>query len=112
MFDGCVQKDFLNSQHIFIRHGLIGLHLGEVVARLICDECAGSLADVDYRRNANGSTGLCVHEGSGGFAVIFHAQGAMTDGAVCRGGESVCETAVCFGDDEQPLRALIRFQLQ
>jgi len=111
-FDGSVQEDFLHGQHDLIGHSSIGLHLREVVTRLIWDEGEGLLADIQCGRDADNFSSLRIYKGGGGFAVIFHAQGAVTDGAIRRGGETVCETAVGFGNDEESLAALIRFELQ
>lgn len=103
VFDGRGKLHFGDGEHFFIRHDLIGLHLREVVTRLIGGISIGALANIGHGRHANGTAGLHIHKRRGNLAVILHAQGAMADGAFCRREEPVRETAVRFGDDQRSL---------
>jgi len=80
---------------------LVGLHLREIMTRLVKCITVCLLTNIQSRCDANRRSCLCVHESCCGLAVILHAQGTMTNRAICGCGESVCKTTICFGDDEQ-----------
>ena len=107
----CRHTGSRQSHHFFIGHDLVGLHLCKIVARFIGDEGTSPLADIQYGRNPDGFARLRGNESRGSFSGIFHAQGAMPDGAICRCGETVCKPAVCFSDDEESLTANVRLNL-
>ena len=53
-----------------------------------------------------------VNEGRGDFAVIFDSESTSADVATCRGGETVHETAVRFGDGDEAFFRLGQRQVE
>jgi hypothetical protein len=99
-FNGDVQCDFLNGQHFCVWHGLISLHLREVMAEFFWRERTSLLADIQPGRNTERAARSCVHESRGDFAIILHAHSAVTDGAARCRCDTVYKTSIRFGDDE------------
>jgi len=102
-FNRCRQLNRLNSQQLVIGNDLICPELREIVAWFFGYAGISLFAHIQTRGNPHCPTGPHIDERCRDFAVVFHAQRAMSNRATRGRLDPIGKTTVGLADDQEPL---------